>query len=115
MLPSIYSFIHLFTHSQVCVAAIAQTECILSLKKCMENEKDLIATCCETLTRLFKCQHVSTETVEKKTTSMLIFLLSLSPHNSLLFLMLHETIIVMLCVRSAVLTNSIIFRYDRIL
>lgn len=44
---------------QVCVAAIAQTECILSLKKCMENERDLIATCCETLTRLFKCQHVS--------------------------------------------------------
>jgi hypothetical protein len=41
------------------VAAIAQTECILSLKKCMENERDLIATCCETLTRLFKCQHVS--------------------------------------------------------
>lgn len=41
------------------MAAIAQTECILSLKKCMENERDLIATCCETLTRLFKCQHVS--------------------------------------------------------
>lgn len=46
-------------HSQVCVAAIAQTECIESLKKCMEKERDLIATCCETLTRLFKCQHVS--------------------------------------------------------
>lgn len=45
--------------AQVCVAAIAQTECILALKKCMENERDLIATCCETLTRLFKCQHVS--------------------------------------------------------
>lgn len=45
--------------SQVCVAAIAQTECILALKKCMENERDLVAMCCETLTRLFKCQHVS--------------------------------------------------------
>lgn len=49
----------ILSYSQVCVAAIAQTECILSLKKCMENERDLIATCCETLTRLFKCQHVS--------------------------------------------------------
>jgi hypothetical protein len=48
-----------FRLSQVCVAAIAQTECILALKKCMENERDLVAMCCETLTRLFKCQHVS--------------------------------------------------------
>lgn len=40
--------------------AIAQTECISSLKKCMENNKELQATTCETLSRLFKCQHVST-------------------------------------------------------
>lgn len=45
--------------SQVCVQAISQTECIASLKKCMENNKDLQATTCETLSRLFKCQHVN--------------------------------------------------------
>lgn len=45
--------------SEICVAAIAQTECINSLKKCMENNKELTATSCETLSRLFKCQHVS--------------------------------------------------------
>ncbi|KAG5676781.1 hypothetical protein PVAND_006590 [Polypedilum vanderplanki] len=56
---STLSVIHQLALSEVCVAAIAQTECILSLKKCMENEKELVATCCETLTRLFKSQHDS--------------------------------------------------------
>lgn len=41
------------------MAAIAQTECIVALKKCMEKERDLVAAACETLTRLFKCQHDS--------------------------------------------------------
>lgn len=84
---SIYSFIHLFTHSQVCVAAIAQTECILSLKKCMENEKDLIATCCETLTRLFKCQHVSTETegIKKNNLDAHILAISIPPQLLVIF------------------------------
>lgn len=44
---------------QVCVQAISQAECINSLKKCMENNKDLQAMTCETLSRLFKYQHVS--------------------------------------------------------
>lgn len=44
---------------QICVQAISQTECIASLKKCLENSKELQATACETLSRLFKCQHVS--------------------------------------------------------
>lgn len=48
-----------FLHKKVCVQAISQTECIASLKKCMENNKDLQATTCETLSRLFKCQHVN--------------------------------------------------------
>lgn len=44
---------------QICVQAISQTECINSLKKCMENNKELQAITCETLSRLFKSQHVS--------------------------------------------------------
>lgn len=51
--------LHQLSISEICVAAIAQTDCISSLKKCMENNKDLTATACETLSRLFKCQHVS--------------------------------------------------------
>lgn len=45
--------------SQICVQAISQTECIALLKKCLESNKELQAMTCETLSRLFKCQHVS--------------------------------------------------------
>lgn len=54
-----FNFSNFSLVSQVCVQAISQTECIASLKKCMENNKDLQATTCETLSRLFKCQHVN--------------------------------------------------------
>lgn len=45
--------------SEVCVAAIAQTDCVAPLKRCMEANGPLAATVAETLSRLFKCQHVS--------------------------------------------------------
>lgn len=51
--------LHQLAASEVCVAAIAQTECVAALKKCMEANGSLAATVCETLSRLFKCQHVS--------------------------------------------------------
>lgn len=44
---------------QVCVQAISQTDCISSLKRCMEHNRELHAMACETLSRLFKGQHVS--------------------------------------------------------
>lgn len=52
--------LHQLALSEICVQAISQTDCISSLKKCMENHRELQATTCETLSRLFKCQHVST-------------------------------------------------------
>lgn len=50
--------LHQLSSSEICVAAIAQTDCISALKKCMDANKDLTASVCETLSRLFKCQHV---------------------------------------------------------
>lgn len=51
--------LHQLSASEVCVAAIAQTDCISALKRCIESHKALTAQACETLSRLFKCQHVS--------------------------------------------------------
>lgn len=51
--------LHQLAASEVCVAAIAQTDCVAALKRCMEMNGQLSATVCETLSRLFKCQHVS--------------------------------------------------------
>lgn len=56
---SALKILHQLALSEICVQAIAQTECIASLKKCMESNKELQAMTCETLSRLFKCQHVS--------------------------------------------------------
>lgn len=56
---SALNILHQLALSEICVQAISQTECIASLKKCMESHKELQATTCETLSRLFKCQHVS--------------------------------------------------------
>ncbi|XP_055697619.1 dnaJ homolog subfamily C member 13 isoform X2 [Phlebotomus papatasi] len=56
---SALTVLHQLSLSDICVAAIAQTECIESLKKCMENNRELTATTCETLSRMFKCQHDS--------------------------------------------------------
>lgn len=44
---------------QFCVSAISQTECVAPLKRCMEHNRDCIEKSCETLSRLFKHQHVS--------------------------------------------------------
>lgn len=51
--------LHQLAASEVCVAAIAQTDCVAALKRCMEVNASLAATVAETLSRLFKCQHVS--------------------------------------------------------
>lgn len=41
------------------MSAIAQTECIEALKRCMEQNKGLTAQVCETLSYMFKTQHDS--------------------------------------------------------
>ncbi|XP_050073180.1 dnaJ homolog subfamily C member 13 [Anopheles maculipalpis] len=56
---SALTVLHQLSLSEICVSAISQTECIPSLKSCMEHHRDLTATACETLSRLFKCQHDS--------------------------------------------------------
>ncbi|XP_053672781.1 dnaJ homolog subfamily C member 13 [Anopheles nili] len=56
---SALTVLHQLSLSEICVSAISQTECIPSLKTCMEHHRDLTATACETLSRLFKCQHDS--------------------------------------------------------
>ncbi|XP_055606556.1 dnaJ homolog subfamily C member 13 isoform X2 [Uranotaenia lowii] len=56
---SALAVLHQLSLSEICVSAISQTDCILSLKSCMENHRELVATACETLSRLFKCQHDS--------------------------------------------------------
>ncbi|XP_050098670.1 dnaJ homolog subfamily C member 13 isoform X1 [Anopheles aquasalis] len=56
---SALTVLHQLSLSEICVSAISQTECIPSLKSCMERHRDLTATACETLSRLFKCQHDS--------------------------------------------------------
>uniref|UniRef100_A0A182WKY9 J domain-containing protein n=1 Tax=Anopheles minimus TaxID=112268 RepID=A0A182WKY9_9DIPT len=56
---SALTVLHQLALSEICVSAISQTECIPSLKSCMEHHRDLTATACETLSRLFKCQHDS--------------------------------------------------------
>lgn len=56
---SALKILHQLALSEICVQAISQTECIATLKKCMESHKELQAVTCETLSRLFKCQHVS--------------------------------------------------------
>ncbi|KAL5285788.1 DNAJC13 family protein [Megaselia abdita] len=50
------SVLHQLSISEFCVTSISQTECISPLKKCMENNADLIEKTCETLSRLFKYQ-----------------------------------------------------------
>ncbi|XP_037954363.1 dnaJ homolog subfamily C member 13 isoform X2 [Teleopsis dalmanni] len=50
------SVLHQLSLSEFCVNAVSQTECILPLKRCMENNKDCIEKSCETLSRLFKYQ-----------------------------------------------------------
>ncbi|XP_039452152.1 dnaJ homolog subfamily C member 13 isoform X2 [Culex pipiens pallens] len=56
---SALTVLHQLSLSEICVSAISQTDCILSLKSCMENHRELVATTCETMSRLFKCQHDS--------------------------------------------------------
>ncbi|XP_054738081.1 dnaJ homolog subfamily C member 13 [Anastrepha obliqua] len=56
---STLSVLHQLSLSEFCVSAVSQTECILPLKKCMEQHRDCIEKSCETLSRLFKYQHDS--------------------------------------------------------
>ncbi|XP_029728722.2 dnaJ homolog subfamily C member 13 isoform X2 [Aedes albopictus] len=56
---SALTVLHQLSLSEICVSAISQTDCILALKSCMESHRELVATSCETLSRLFKCQHDS--------------------------------------------------------
>ncbi|XP_030387822.1 dnaJ homolog subfamily C member 13 isoform X2 [Scaptodrosophila lebanonensis] len=53
------SVLHQLSLSEFCVSAIAQTECVAPLKRCMEHHRDCIEKACETLSRLFKHQHDS--------------------------------------------------------
>ncbi|XP_055621008.1 dnaJ homolog subfamily C member 13 isoform X2 [Toxorhynchites rutilus septentrionalis] len=56
---SALAVLHQLSLSEICVSAISQTDCILALKSCMESHREIVATACETLSRLFKCQHDS--------------------------------------------------------
>ncbi|XP_062544604.1 dnaJ homolog subfamily C member 13 isoform X2 [Armigeres subalbatus] len=56
---SALTVLHQLSLSEICVSSISQTDCILALKSCMESHRELVATACETLSRLFKCQHDS--------------------------------------------------------
>ncbi|XP_065077705.1 dnaJ homolog subfamily C member 13 isoform X2 [Ochlerotatus camptorhynchus] len=56
---SALTVLHQLSLSDICVSAISQTDCIPALKSCMESHRELVATACETLSRLFKCQHDS--------------------------------------------------------
>lgn len=56
---SALTVLHQLSLSEICVSAISQTDCIPALKSCMESHRELVAVACETLSRLFKCQHDS--------------------------------------------------------
>lgn len=52
-LPFVYRLIFFVFLQQICVSAIAQTDCMHPLKQAMQVRKDMIAVACESLHRLF--------------------------------------------------------------
>lgn len=48
-----YSQFRAFFFSQVCITAVAQTDCMHPLKHAMQTRRDMIAVACEALNRLF--------------------------------------------------------------